>query len=227
LAISDADVAEIESTTRGQRNNQRWMEERTKRLTSSNFGEVCKSTDRRDMFKLAKRLMSPSCATGPAINHGVQYEAVAVSWYEEMYGVKTLDSGLFVSKEMPYLAASPDRIVNNNTLLEVKCPYSAKDQNISELTVPYLELENKTLSLKQNHNYYYQIQGQLEITGRNMCHLLIFTLADKKVISIPRNPPFIQDMKDKLKSFYHLYFQNMFVDKVLYKGYSQFNFKAC
>ena len=44
----------IEERTRGQAKNITWKLERTKRLSSSMFGRICKATDRTDKIKLAK-----------------------------------------------------------------------------------------------------------------------------------------------------------------------------
>lgn len=218
-------MAFIEEATRGQRNNPQWMVERTKRLTASNFGEICRATERKDLKKLAARLLSPSHATGPAINHGIQYEPVAVKWYETSQKVVTFEAGIFIDKEMPFIAASPDRVINENLILEVKCPYLARNKNIIPETVPYLEICDEVLALKKDHIYFYQIQGQLQCTGREICHLLVFTLKDKKIVTVRKDEAFIKEMAIKLKSFYDLHFRDMFIEHVFHKRYSQFNFK--
>ena len=170
-------------------------------------------------------MLRPSRATGPAIRHGVQYEPIAVDWYEKKHDFKIADAGLFVYKEMPFLAASPDGIVNEDTLLEVKCPFAAKNQYITIESVPYLTLVEGALSLKKDHIYYYQIQGQLLCAGRKMCHLVIFTLKDAKLIFVKRDDTFIENMKDKLKAFYESYFRKMYIEKVFHKNYDKFDFK--
>ena len=82
------------------------------------------------------------------------------------------ECGLFVSLDKGYLAASPDGIVGKDGLVEVKCPIICRDNNIEDLArqdisfcLQYDETEDK-LRLKRNHNYYYQIQGQLHIANR-------------------------------------------------------------
>ena len=55
--------------------------------------------------------------------------------------------GIFVSKTHPYLAASPDAIIDDDKLVEIKCPYIAKHYEISEDTVSYLKWVNDTLEL--------------------------------------------------------------------------------
>ena len=45
-----------ETRTHGQSSNQLWRAERRKRIQSSNFGKICKATDKTDMNKLANNL---------------------------------------------------------------------------------------------------------------------------------------------------------------------------
>lgn len=56
--------------------------------------------------------------------------------YEQLTGTVTQECGMFVSCDLPFLSASPDRVINDDMLLEVKCPYTAKNKAISHVTVP-------------------------------------------------------------------------------------------
>ena len=76
----------------------------------------------------------------------------------------------------PMLAASPDGVVDNETLVEVKCPYTSRDRPITHVTVPYSKLVDGCLNLDTSHNYYYQIQGQLYCTGRMVCDLVVYSV---------------------------------------------------
>ena len=84
---------------------------------------------------------------------------MAVQKYEELQSVKTSACGTFVSLSMPYISSTSDRVVDDNIILEVKCPYVCHDKAISEATVPYLRNVNGEFYLDQNHDYYYQVQG--------------------------------------------------------------------
>ena len=54
---------------------------------------------------------------------------------------------------MPFLAASSDSVVNDVTLLEVKCPYAAKEQMINPKTVPFLHFDaNGELQLDRKYS---------------------------------------------------------------------------
>lgn len=50
------------------------------------------------------------------------------------------ESGLFKIKDYPYnMAAWPDRLLGDSILLEVKCPYTARNQTINPYTDLYLQ----------------------------------------------------------------------------------------
>ena len=92
----------------------------------------------------------------------------------------------------PYLACSPDGIVDDCTLIEIKCPYVARDKPVTPLTVPYLELApNGKLRLKHDHDYMYQALGNMHITRKTLCHLVIFTLVDLVIVDVPYNSTFV------------------------------------
>ena len=81
-------------------------------------------------------------------------------------------TGIFISADSNWLAATPDGIVldpsdtaHPSGLLEIKNPYSIRDKDLTEackISSFFLEedKENKTQKLKKNHNYDYQVQCQ-------------------------------------------------------------------
>ncbi len=116
---------EIEVKSREQADAKSWLAERSLHITASNTVKVAKATAWRNVDNLAAEMTSPTYFTSRPTEHGKLFEAVAVEKFEKMYGKSTLECGLFVSDNLPWLAATPDRIVDHNTVLEVKCPYSA------------------------------------------------------------------------------------------------------
>ena len=145
---------------------------------------------------------------------------MAVEKYEEQCTfctVKTEECGTFVSLENPFLCASPDRLVNTDIILEVKCPFAARNKVINAVNVPYLKIcpETHALCLNKNHNYYFQIQGQLYCSGRNVCHFWVYTFEDTKLIIVPRDDEFIQTMVNTLRTFFTEYFRDAVVTKIV------------
>ena len=89
------------------------------------------------------------------------------------------------SPTRPYISSSPDGIIENDHIVEIKCPFTAKDKDISPTTVPYLKLnEDGQFYLEESHDYYFQIQGQLLCTGAKKCTLVVCAAASLKVKDI-------------------------------------------
>lgn len=222
--IETHEIKRLERQTVTQNKSKVWKEERCKRLCSSNFGRICKSTVRADKKKLARNLMITIKLRTAPIVHGQKYEGLAISNFMRETGCKVEKWGMFVSKETPFLAASPEGIITNDNgqslLVEVKYPYTAKDKNISHKTVPYLdEKPDGSLDLNKNHNYYYQIQGQLYCTNKNKCKLIVFTLCDTKYISVERDDTFIKEMLVKLREFFDTHFKDAYLEQEFYKPF--------
>ena len=77
-----------------------------------------------------------------------------------------------------FLGCSPDRRVYDPSIdeygfLEIKCPSNDK---VSDCKC--LKMLNTELSLKRSHDYFYQIMGQLGITGLAWCDFFIMTTVD-------------------------------------------------
>ena len=127
------------------------------------------------------------------------HEQIAISAFEKKMDCKVNPTGLFVHIKYGYFAASPDEIATflsgDTAVLEVKCPFSAKSLNIEEwrLSQKNICLENKnngTLQLKRSHNYFYQIQIQLECC--NIDSGYFFCKGDPFIEKINRDKEFWQ-----------------------------------
>lgn len=77
------------------------------------------------------------------------------------------------------MGASPDGLIGDHALVEIKCPISIINETpgdgILNKKITFAELINGKLHLKRNHNFYYQIQGQLAITKRELCYFVIWS----------------------------------------------------
>ncbi|XP_064460237.1 uncharacterized protein LOC135386925 [Ornithodoros turicata] len=203
----------IERNTRQQSESPTWHEERRHRLTSSQFGTVLirkewslkgleNLTRQRDLSKVA------------AVKYGISNEPVAAQRYKEVLHNMGHDAvisscGLLVSPSCPWLGASPDRIVfdpveDSYGVVEIKCPYSLRDQQACNL--PGLnfccEVDENGPKLKRDHQYYAQLIGQMAISGLSWGDFVVYS---KDFILIER-VKFSQSewstMKETLDYFY-------------------------
>ena len=187
-----------------------WHIERQWRLTASKFGEICKATESKDLELLCQSLFDPPKLANAAVNHGKTYESIAIKRFEEQNSLSVSKIGLCVNPEFPYLGASPDGIISEDSILEVKCPFSGRNDTIVPGKLfPFLRYdENNSISLRQNHNYYYQIIGQLAITKCKICYFFVYTLKDMFVERIEFDQKFFsENMLPHLKDFFENHFR--------------------
>ena len=86
-----------------------------------------------------------------------------------LHGFK--ECGLFIKSGYPYLAAFPDGLFNCKccglATIEVKCPYSVRDDDILESRVykrvSFLEEFDGQPRLRRTHKYFTQAQAQMSI----------------------------------------------------------------
>lgn len=230
VTVSKETAAEIEEATRNQR-SKRWHQEREVRIQSSDFGRVCKLTDRTDRKKLAESYTSRKTVRCDAMDHGIKFESTALREFEEQNRVSVAKSGIVVHPKYPFLGCSPDGVLESGALLEIKCPYKpcaqeGKRKVITTENVPYLVRNNEgKLQLDRSHQYYYQVQGQLMCTGRDKCFFFVWTPDDSVTELIERDDRFIQCMELKLLQFYCEYFMDALLNKHLYKNTDAFCFE--
>lgn len=147
-----------------------------------------------------------------ATSYGIAQEKNAKQAYITKTGNHLHDCGLVINPMFPFLGASPDaKVCENNVsgIIEVKCPYTARDLTISEALDKLkhnlcIERDDASghINMKQNHLYWYQIQGQLLVTGAPFCDLVIFTRKDLFIKRIVPHNPTMKNIVDVLLSFY-------------------------
>jgi len=194
LCITDTKAAELAVATADQdvSPNSLWQRLQSVQLTASSFATVVK---RRSKFeKLVESILyKPPHSTISALEWGRNHEEAARTAY---VGVKSkeisllyhvLCTGILISSKHPWLAASPNGLVEDLTetsdrqrgTLEIKCPYSARTMTpetaCGELNRFCCSLVAGQVTLKKTHSYYYQIQGQMAIANKPWCNFCIWT----------------------------------------------------
>ncbi|KAL1482013.1 hypothetical protein MTO96_034071 [Rhipicephalus appendiculatus] len=103
---------------------------------------------------------------------GMENESSVIKRYKQLRNVDVHAVGLCVNPGAPFLGASPDGLVwyrgiSDYGLLEVKTLAKAMEEGLSveEAIEQKRALFLKTGKLSHRHKYFYQIQGQLGITG--------------------------------------------------------------
>ena len=185
LCVTDTKAAELAAVTADQDvdPNSLWQRLRSVRLTASSFATVVKRRSKYE--KLVESILyKPPRNTISALEWGRNHEETARTAYisAKTKGIavpyQVLCTGIHISSEHPWLAASPDGLVKDPTetrdrqhgILEIKCPYSARTMTpetaCEELNRFCCSLVAGQVTLKRKHTYYYQIQDQMAIANK-------------------------------------------------------------
>ncbi|KAJ4944639.1 hypothetical protein JOQ06_013182 [Pogonophryne albipinna] len=165
----------VEEKTRKRSRSRVWFEQRAGRVTASSFHEAAKTESSSSLIKRVCYPRSSQFST-EATRWGLQNEDTAIKSYlvamqDHHEDINVAASGLILNPELPWIGASPDGVVtcacHEPGILEMKCPFSAKDRSLLEctkdsrfcLTIP----EGGVMSLKLNHSYMYQVQAQMHV----------------------------------------------------------------
>ena len=208
---------ELESLTVTQSDNPLWFKSREKRVTSSKFGEILKRKSVPSNAFLKNMFISKDLRGVRSVAHGIEKESFARKVYvkkmkKHNHDITVYHSGLVVNPAFPYFGASPDgKVVDKNAsdmfgLLEIKCPFKYRNVLPSEAVGNAdfcLELIAGRPRLKRNHEYHYQIQGQMAIAGISWCDFVAFTNKGIFVERVPFSKDFwVREMFPKLTEFY-------------------------
>ena len=126
-------------------------------------------------------------------------------------------SGLVIDKSNHCLACSPDGIVTyidkanqqQTGIVEYKCPYSLAQMNLTPSQgctaskTYFCSLKDGSVQLKRKHDYFYQVQGTIAITGLAWCDFVVWTPQGISVERIAADKHFWEGLKDILLLFYH------------------------
>ena len=123
-----------------------------------------------------------------------------------------ISTGLVLSLDNPWLAASPDGPVYDptesypNRVIEFKNPYTARNITLKEATdkTTFCLEHNKdsdTLKVKNKHDYYYHVQCTMYCTQKKWCDLVV-RATDVHIERIYYNNDFWIKALSKLKEFY-------------------------
>ncbi|XP_065884579.1 uncharacterized protein [Dysidea avara] len=215
VCVSPNSISEIEESTRGQHQSQKWHHERRLRLTASVMKEICHRRPSTSCTGFIKKKLSSKSIDTPAISYGRKNESQAVSSYvnyQKSKGkfVQIESCGLYVDKAFPWLAASPDAIVtdfskpsHSKGCLEIKCPYMCERRTVTDacknINGFYLVDVDGSTELSKSHMYFYQVQTQMHVTCLNWCDFCVWS---------PVGEPFVQRIE----------YDKAFMDKALTKA---------
>lgn len=138
--------------------SQEWYDMRQNLITASDFAQALGE----GKFGTQKQFFQKKCGyekdtfdqNNPALKWGVRYESVANAAYEKRNKTKTYEFGLLRHPQHIWFGASPDAISELGIMIEIKCPWKRR------------------ITGEVPRQYYYQIQGQLDVCRLDECDYL-------------------------------------------------------
>ena len=192
--LQATDTLEIRELTVGKQDNPAWYLARSCRLTASNFGSVLKA--KRVTSSLVKRLLGEyDLSRVKAVQWGVNNEEEAIKAFTLKTWLEVKETVIwFHSSEI--LGASPDGIIDEESVLEMKCPYTERNLTIAEAVGSATFCLEKCESghgyaLRKDHVYWHQVQGELYFSQRNFCYFLVWATKDVAIVKIERDEAWV------------------------------------
>jgi putative phage-type endonuclease len=186
-----------------QQGSEEWFQARIGKVTGSRVADVLARTktgfgaSRGNYMAelICERLtgMQAERYTNAAMQWGAETEPQARASYEIVSGVTVEECGLFIHSHIADFGASPDGLIGEDGLVEIKCPNTAT--HIESL-----------LSRKVDGKYDIQMQAQMACTGRKWCDFVSFDPrmpVDMQlfVTRIHRDDVFIATMESEIVAF--------------------------
>jgi YqaJ-like viral recombinase domain len=175
--------------------------------TSSNFhkiitpqGKPSKQWREYACVLIAERILHTKLEfyNSPAMERGLIVEAEAADWYEFDRDVSAERVG-FITDDMHTMGCSPDRLVGDDGLLEIKAP------------LPHTQVEY-WISGEISERFRPQLQGQLYISQRSWVDILCWhDVLPKLVVRVEPDEKFIAVLDRELQIF------NYFIERVMEK----------
>ena len=195
LDFTEGDVTALYKNTVGQSNNSEWTEQRKGPLTASKFKSVytrdktLEKDPKQDPSSVLSSILSyKSLKPIWQMKHGISTEIhvktryISIMKKDRHINFTSLDPGMTAMKDYPFISVSTDLDLCcdccGQWYAEFKCPGSIKDQIPSADNLPCLELRNGETKLKTNSEYYFQVQGQMGVTGRTYTDFLYLLSKD-------------------------------------------------
>lgn len=180
-----------------------WFQARLGKVTASRVADVIAKTKTgysasRENYMaqlVVERLTNTQAEsfTNAAMQWGTDQEPFARAAYELKMGVMVDETGLVDHPTIPMAGASPDGLVGEDGLVEIKCPNTATHIDT---------LLTQTVPAKYNT----QMQFQMACTGRQWCDFVSFDprMPQKAQIFIKRvlrDDSFIKEIESEIKKF--------------------------
>lgn len=215
FTVSQNQTTNLELITRSQAESALWKRQREGRITATIAHDIKTRRDSTSSKALLLKVMKyndTDLSKVEAISFGNKYEKVAKELYMQhmLYkheDFKLRDCGLVIDKAFPLFAATPDGVrscaCHGDGLVEVKCCYKHKDLAVRDIPAQDsgFYLEKDTLTLREGHRYYTQVQFQMYVLEKTYCDFVVYTNKGIHVQTVTYNASFVNNLIAKCTNF--------------------------
>ncbi len=187
---------------------EQWFTDRLGRVTASRLADVLAKTKTgysasraNYMTQLVLERITKTRAesySNAAMLHGVEQEPFARAAYEAHTGQMVEEVGFIQHPDIEDAGASPDGLVGDDGMVEIKCPSSS---TALECWLIHAQGGNPV-----DAKYYAQMQWQMRCADRSWCDYVVFdprmpAKAQLFVFRVQRNPEFLKIAEDEVITF--------------------------
>jgi len=172
-----------------------WFIQRQKKITGSNIGAILGCDPFRKPSDVMRAMVRDALGAESefkgniATEYGTKFESFAQADFEMETGLNVTETGFHIHSELEWLGASPDGLIGDDAVLEIKCPYGKRDSNDFK-------------SIIEQPHYYAQMQIEMFCTGRKKCHFYQWSSAGSSIDMVQLSATWLAENLPKLKSFY-------------------------
>lgn len=156
-------------TSEIEQNSPEWLELRSKYVSATDAYKLINGSSIQEILAQKKDPLKNAFRGNFWTNRGHELEPEAKEIYSQLY-YPTTDVGFIINDKYPYLGCSPDGLVGDDAMVEVKCFSLKRHYEVHKNLDPHIIA---------------QIQYQLWVTERNWNDLILYN-------------PDVEDLKDAL-----------------------------
>lgn len=180
--------------------SEEWFKARHHKLTGSEVGAALGMNPWKTPEDLIRQMVRAYHGAerefkgNPATEYGKLHEPLAVMDYTAKTGNMVDECGFFAHPEHEWLGASPDGLIDDDGLSEVKCPFGQRNK---------MPPEFKTA--EEQPHYFAQMQTEMACTGRSWCDFYQWSKTGDSVERVTFDPEWWAQHLPAMKAFYNWY----------------------
>lgn len=181
-----------------------WHAKRIGKVTGSNVGAILGINPYKTADDVLRQMVreyhgaEPEFVGNRATEWGSFNEDGAQDEYTMETGRAVQETGFHVHPDHPWLGASPDGLVGDDGVVEIKCPFGQRDKNPPQFK-----------TAEQQPHYCAQVQIEMACTGRVFCHFYQWAPHGTRLETVYRDDEWLSWAIPELKAFHEIYLSEL------------------